>query len=259
MIPKLKTLNIMCYIFIFFSCDLFAKSNALTSVQKIEPLYTNSIVSTDIDFITSEDLNTFTNIQYLGQETKEMPDQRNDVLIDNATYTFRAFFNTSDTVDIWVHSSFLSQDEAQKYAQMVVDPLGKLPQVMRKDLDHVVIHKGDETAFGESEGHFFVLYSENMITRINNHDLEETVFHESVHATLESIYKDDPKWISAQKNDNCYITKYGALKPALEDLPETAIFAYTMIIHAGRLSTDIEEWITTNNSNKLLFFKEIFN
>ena len=59
----------------------------------------------------------------------------------------------------------------------VAEAVGKLPTFMRRTLDHVVIHRGDETAFGESDGHFFVLYSENIKTRIRNHDLEETVFH----------------------------------------------------------------------------------
>ena len=59
---------------------------------------------------------------------------------------------------------------------------------MRRMLDHVVIHRGNATAFAEYLGHFFVLYSANIKVRIRNHDLEETVFHEAVHATLDYKY-----------------------------------------------------------------------
>lgn len=118
---------------------------------------------------------------------------------------------------------------------MITDPLIKLPEVLRKELLNVVIHNGDETAFGESEGHFFVLYFKNMETRKNNNDLEETVFHEAVHTTLDATYKNSKKWLKAQKNDGAFITEYGASKPNLEDLPETALFAYTIIKHSGRL------------------------
>ena len=84
------------------------------------------------------------------------------------------------------HPKFKSWKTALKSVEPVAEAVGELPTFMRATLDHVVIHRGDETAFGESEGHFFVLYSVNIRTRIRNHDLEETVLHESVHATLDS-------------------------------------------------------------------------
>lgn len=222
------------------------------------PLFQNSIVSTDIDFIMSEDSSAFLDIQYIGQSEQEMPDRRNDVLMDASAYVFEASFSGGKTVGIYAHSSFGSLEVAEKYAQMLSGPLGKLPEVQRSKLSHVIIHKGDETAFGESEGHFFVLYSQNMETRIRNHDLEETVFHESVHATLETIYQNDEDWLKAQAADGTYITDYAKSLPNLEDLPETAIFAYTMIEHPGRLSPEIEEWVHNNIPNRFEFFKTIY-
>jgi len=97
-----------------------------------------------------------------------------------------------------------------------------------------------------------------METRISNHDLEETVFHESVHATLESIYKNDALWLKAQKDDAAFIIEYSANHPKIEDLLETAIFAYTILEHPGRLSSDIEEWIRKNTPQRLGFFSTIF-
>ena len=150
-------------------------------------------------------------------------------------------------------------ENAQVYAQMMSGPLGNLPSVMRGTLDHVVIHKGDETAFGESDGHFFVLYSENMKKRVSNHDLEETVFHESVHATLESKYSRNREWLSAQETDNCYITEYAADNPTLEDLPESALFAYVMFKHPGRLPSDVEKWAQKHMQHRLALFRKLFS
>lgn len=219
-------------VFVFFSCS----GNSPIELHTVHPLFTNSIVSTDIDFIILNDTSTFVSMKYLGQKKQEMPDRSNDVLMDEGTFVFDANFSDGSKVGIWLHNSFENVANAEKYAQLLTRPLGKLPEVMRKKLHHVVVHKGNETAFGESEGHFFVLYSENMETRIRNHDLEETVFHESVHATLEYRYKKDAAWLKAQKNDAAFITEYAASKPNLEDLPETALFAYTMLKHPGRLS-----------------------
>ena len=54
-------------------------------------------------------------------------------------------------------SNFGSREKAVK-SVMPAAGACKLPTFMRKKLHHVVIHRGDETAFGEREGHFFVLF-----------------------------------------------------------------------------------------------------
>jgi len=136
--------------------------------------------------------------------------------------------------------------------------VGKLPTFMRASLDHVVIHRGDETAFGESEGRFFVLYSANIKTRIRNHDLEETVFHESVHATLDSKYARSKQWLAAQKADGDFITKYAKRLPKKEDLAESALFAWAMIMHPGRLPTNIEARAREIMPNRLAFLQTLF-
>ena len=169
--------------------------------SKVEPLYPNSIVSNDIDFITADDSSFFTSLIYIGQSEKEMPDKRKEELMDLNTFIYEASFSDGNTVEIWCHSDFETDSVALIYAEKVTDPLGKLPEVMRKELDHVVIHQGDETAFGEGEGHFFVLYSLNMDFRISEHDLEETVFHESVHASFEINYVTTKDWKKAQRKD----------------------------------------------------------
>lgn len=224
----------------------------------VEPLFENSIVSTDIDFILDTDDDTFITLDYVGQEDKEMPDRRGEKLFDSNTYVFSAEFSDNNVIEIWCHSSFGSQVSALEYAEKVCRPLGKLPEVQREMIDHVVIHKGNETAFAETEGNFLVLYSENMDLRIQNHDLEETVFHESVHASIQAIYENSDEWSTDQKLDDNYITSYAESLMHLEDMPETAIFIYTYIKYPGRLSSDIEEWIEANIPNKLEFFLSVY-
>lgn len=222
-------------------------------------LFKNSIVSTEFDFITADDPSAFKALRFIGRETHEMPDKRNVVLVDKDSFVFVATINKGSKVEIWAHSSFGSVDKAERYARMLSAPLGKLPPVMRGKLAHVVIHKGDAVAFGEAEGNFFVVYSENMETRVRDHDLEETVFHESVHATLEMTYRKNRDWLAAQKADTAFITQYAADNPSLEDLPEAALFAYTMIENPGRLPADVESWVQKHMPNRLAFFRGIFS
>jgi pectin methylesterase-like acyl-CoA thioesterase len=244
---------------VFISCNSvpdIKSSNIETTA--VEPLFVNSIVSTDIDFIKNSDPDVFKSLTYMGQIENEMPDNRNSILMDKNSYVFEASFTNGSNIGIWCHSSFGSKSAAEQYAVKLCPRLGKLPESHLRMLDHVVIHKGDNTAFAETEGHFFVLYSDNMDMRINSNDLEETVFHESVHATIQNTYKESKVWKNAQLADGNFITTYAKKHPDLEDLPETALFAYTMIKFPERLSISIEEWIKKNTPNRLAFFKTIY-
>lgn len=222
-----------------------------------DPLFPNSVVSNDIDFILDTDPDEFTSLAFIGLEDKEMPGNGSN-LFDEDTFVFEATFSNGKVVGIWCHSSFLTLEAAQEYADKLCPRLGKLPFVQRDMLDHVCINVGNQTAFAETQGHFFVLYSENMDDRISTHDLEETVFHESVHASIQDIYENDTAWTNAQAADPSFVTYYAQSYPQLEDMPESALFAYTLITFPGRLDADIEAWLLENIPNRLAFFEDIY-
>ena len=239
-----------------FICLLFVVLIS-KETQAGDPLFPNSVVSNDIDFILSTDPDTFESLAFLGREDQEMPGNGDD-LFDIDTFVFEATFSDGETLEIWCHSSFDTEEAAQGYAEKLCPRLGKLPLVQREMLDHVVINTGNHTAFAETQGHFFVLYSINMDARISTHDLEETVFHESVHASLQDLYENDPAWIYAQENDPSFVTDYAQSLLHLEDMPESALFAYTFITHPGRLSADIETWLMENIPHRIEFFRNIY-
>jgi hypothetical protein len=264
MIPKIKNLvklNVLFQIslasLIFVSCSK-TQHTEKTVTLKSDPLFPNSIVSNNINFILETDSNTLIRIDYKGQQDNEMPDSRTDVLFDENSYIFEASFVGNVKTEIWCHSNFGSVLAAQEYVEKLGRCLGKIPVFQINMLDHVVIHKGDATAFAETEGQFFVLYSDNMDKRISTNDLEETVFHESIHATIQNIYETSADWKNAQIADGKFITEYAKRLPSLEDMPETALFAYTMINYPGRMPLYIEKWINENIPNRLAFFKTIY-
>ena len=222
------------------------------------PLYPNSVVSNDLEFIQTSDQSVFTCLSYEGTRKAEMPDKRSDTLFANGTFIYTARYKDGTSVELWAHPDFGSQSTAMTSVEPVAKAVGKLPTLMRSKLDHVVVHEGDETAFAEDKGHFFVLYSDNILMRIRNHDLEETIFHESVHATLDSKYARSRKWRRAQKADGDHITDYAAREPDKEDMAESALFAWAMLIHPGRLPADVEAQAREIMPNRLAFFEELF-
>ncbi|WP_157607965.1 hypothetical protein [Seonamhaeicola sp. S2-3] len=227
--------------------------------DEIKPLFRTSITATEIDFIKETDNDAFLNLKYIGQQTKEMPGGLSDEgLMDNGTYVFKALFSDDKSVEIWLHSSFGNKEKAKAYADKLTSRLGKLPSFMRNTLNHVVIHTGNHTAFAEDEGGFFVLYSDNMDTRIRNNDLEETVFHETCHVTFDLKYAKSKGWKAIQAADKSFITEYAKSKPNQEDIAETALFVYTMKTYPNRLSKEIEQWVKTNIPNRYEFLEKFF-
>ncbi|NJX16054.1 hypothetical protein [Tamlana crocina] len=236
--------------------DVFEKEKVNTSKK---PLFRTSITATEIDFIKASDKDAFKSIEFVGNETKEMPGALNgEELMDHGTYVFKAHFSDDASVEIWLHSSFGSKEKAKAYANKLTSRLGKLPSFMRKTLNHVVVHTGDHTAFAEDAGGFFVLYSDNMDTRIGNNDLEETVFHETCHVTFDLKYAKSKAWKAIQAADKSFITEYAKSKPNQEDIAETALFVYTMKTYPNRLSNEIEQWVKTNIPNRYEFLEKFF-
>lgn len=53
------------------------------------PLFPNSVVSNDLEFITTDDPGAQGCIKYTGTKKQEMPDKRSDELWVRGVYTFR--------------------------------------------------------------------------------------------------------------------------------------------------------------------------
>jgi hypothetical protein len=224
-----------------------------------EPLFENSVVSNDIDFILSSDPTVPGCLSYLGQATQEMPGALDtEELMASDVYTFDVSYVDGSDVGIWVHPSVGTKEDAENLASLLTGPVGRLPAVMRERLNRVVVQSGDHTAFGEHLGHFFVVYEDNIHKRISTHDLEETVFHESVHATLDADWAESAEWQEAQVTDGAFITEYAAEKPKGEDLAESALFAITYLRHPERLPTEVRDGIDTIMPARLVFFETIF-
>ena len=224
------------------------------------PLFENSVVSNDIDFILSSDPAVPACLRYVGQVTQEMPGALDTSdLMATDVFTFEVAFVDGSQVGIWVHPSVGARERAEDLASLLLGPLGRLPAVMRQKLSHVVIHSGDHAAFGEHLGRFFVIYADNMHARLGTHDLDETVFHEAVHATLDAEWSQSAEWQSAQMSDGAFITEYAAEKPQGEDLAETALFALTYLRHRERLPPEVARGVETMIPARLAILQSIFN
>ena len=106
------------------------------------PLYPNSVVSNDHEFIATSDQSVFACLVSEGRRTAEMPDKRTDSLMARKTFIFTAHYTDGTSVGLSAHPKFTSEEKALKSVAPAAEAVGKLPTFMRVKLDHVVIHRG---------------------------------------------------------------------------------------------------------------------
>ena len=133
-----------------------------------------------------------------------------------------------------MNPEFESQKVAATEAFRYMRGFGQLPTVLREGIRSLGIHRGDKTASAGS-GKIFV-YQDNAIKRQSRNKLEETLFHESVHASLDNEYMNSRAWRAVQKADPGFMTEYARDQFPREDMAETALFAWGILRHPGRIS-----------------------
>ena len=121
----------------------------------------------------------------------------------------------------------------------------------------MVVHKGGEDVTAFSDVGLIVLYSDNATKRIGTHDLEETVFHESVHAAWDKPHAMSAEWKDAQRKDGRFVTDYARKNPKGEDLAESALFAYTLIHHPNRIPKEEAAKIARAIPNRIAFVEKL--
>jgi len=109
------------------------------------------------------------------------------------------------------------------------------------------------------QGGFFTLYDGLMERRLSEHDLDETVFHESAHVALDPLLSGDADWQSNQMSDGNFITQYAAENPDKEDIAESALFAWTILHHPGRLPAEVETAVRNIMPNRLEYLGNMFD
>ena len=201
-----------------------------------KPLFRSSVVGTEFDFITDSDPDSVVRLDDKGEGQAEMPDKsdRSAALVQPA-FLFQAHFSDGTRVNLAIDADFKTAEAARGEALRYTPRLGRLPTSLRRGVSRVVVHHGGENVTAFSDAGLIVVYSGNATRRISTHDLEETIFHESVHAAWDKAHASSAEWKVAQEKDSLFVTDYAQKNPKGEDLAESALFAFTLTHHPDRI------------------------
>ena len=214
-----------------------------------------STADTVFDIIREDDPSSFVCLDYAGREIRQMWDKRQDNEFDLNVFLFRAYFSEGPPVDIILNPEFQTENEARAEALKYTRGLGQLPLILRRGIGQFGIHKGNE-GFHGGPGKIF-MYQDKADLRITQKHLEESIMHESVHASLDAEYSNARDWRNAQANDATFVTRYAAENPDGEDLAESVLFAYGLLYHPGRIPPVDSQVIAASIPARIAVISEI--
>ncbi len=208
-----------------------AGAMALTANLAVADPPFGDTAGTVFDIITATDPTAFVCLEPNGQAERQIWDKRVDGEPLVQAHLFIARYSDGATIEIGVNPEF-DAEAARALADRFAIPLGQLPTSLRAGIERFSIHAGNE-GFHAGTGQI-VVYTEMADQRASYAHLEESLFHESVHASWDEAHRLSVGWQAAQAADGGFLTNYGAESPDREDLAETALFAFAILHYPNR-------------------------
>ena len=210
---------------------------------------------TVFDIIQRADPSAFRCLDPMGQAARQIWDKRVDGEPVVNAFLFMARFRDGTSIEMAINPEFGSLDAARQEAMRYAVPLGQLPTSLRAGIARFSVHQGRK-GFHAGTGQI-VVYAGTTDNRLGYDHLEESLFHEAVHASWDADHRLAPAWIAAQAADGGFLTGYGRDSPEREDLAETALFAFAILHHPARFPPADTEDTLAAVPNRIAYIKAL--
>ena len=222
-----------------------------TSTPTADPPFWGTIFL-DPDIITAEDPTTFQSITYDGQAMRTMFDRRvNDWITVNA-FLFTAVYSDGLSIEVQVNPEFSTSAAAATEAETYARVIGRLPKVLRLDVQTAWIHQGTEP-FGGGNNNLLIHIGQAALYEADG-ILEETFVHEASHTSLDAAHAASAGWLAAQSADSNFISTYARDFPNREDIAESFLPYLAVRYRADRISPELAATITATIPNRIAYF-----
>ena len=206
----------------------------------------------DPDIVGPADSTEYRQATSLGRGQRTVFDRRVNQFITIDAYLFGITYGDGLALEAQVNPEFGSEEnariEAEKYGRL----LGQLPYVLRTQVLSLWIHKGVELFGG---GNRSVLVHTGQ-TEFYERDgiLEETLFHEASHSSLDGLHAASAGWLAAQQADNGFISTYARDNPTREDIAESFLLYFAVSYRPERISQTDHNKIVGAMPNRIRYF-----
>lgn len=219
-------------------------------VARAEPPFSGTIFIHP-DIITASDPTTFVGLTPAGQGMRLMFDRRVNSFIDLNAFLFNATFSDGLRIEIQVNPEF-GEPDAERQAQEYAPVIGRLPTVLRSQVQTVWIHQGVQPFGGGNNN--LLLHTGQADLYAASGILEETLVHEAAHTSLDGAHANAAGWLAAQRADPDFISTYARDNPTREDVAESFLPYFAVRYRSDRIPAALANTITATIPNRMAYF-----
>jgi hypothetical protein len=208
----------------------------------------------DPDIITADSKTVFKRATYQGRDKRQVFDRRKNRFVTIRAFVFKLRFKGAGTVDAVVDPEFRTKRVALAQARKYARVTGRLPAMLRRDVDELWIHRGKQP-FGGGNGSLLI-HTGQAKAYERAGILEEALAHEAVHTSLDAGLAASAGWLAAQAADATYVSTYAQANPPREDLAESVVPWLAVRFARDRLDPATAQLIEQTIPNRLAFLDQ---
>ncbi len=211
----------------------------------------------DADIITPDDPSTLETLNFELLITDDVFDDRYREAVPAEFFRFTATYRNGSNVLFDVNTGFYDKTIATGVAYSYAFVLGQQPAILKRNVKRIVVHEEGDGWSANALGLIIIQHGEYDYYK-RRRSLEELMFHETVHTSLDRQVEFDAKWKLAQKNDDRFITDYAMSAPWAEDVAESFLAYFAVTMRSDRLSRRTIRRIEGAIPNRLEYFSQKF-
>jgi hypothetical protein len=158
--------------------------------------------------------------------TRTFFDRRTGRFSETAVHIFKAKFEAGRQIEICVNGEFTDPGQVRSLARKYAGEIGRLPVCLCERIETVIIHDG-KCLFGGGNANVMI-HLKQAEEYEKGGFLEEALFHEAVHTSIDEALSGDRKWSSGIASARTFISDYAKAHPAREDAAESLLLYFGM-------------------------------
>ena len=201
--------------------------------------------------ITGTDPTRLRDVEHAGRGERAVFDRRNGAWTTEEVRLFDVRYAGRGTaVEFQVNLEF-GPRAAREHVDFYAAAPGRVPAKLLTRIVDVEIHAGNESFGGN--GHTGTVHIHTDDSEARSPYLEEVLFHEAAHVSLDPEHATAPGWLAAQQADGEFISTYARDHPDREDVAETSLPWWAVRHRPGRLEPSVRNVIERTIPNRMAY------
>ncbi len=204
------------------------------------------------NIVIDSDPTAFVSIAPNGREERRMYDRRANGWITSSPFLFVAEYDDDRTIEVQVNPEFGDAETAFEEARRYADAIGRMPAVLRQDVETVWIHQGVRPFGGGNNN--ILIHTGQSERYVAQGILKETLIHEAAHTSLDRRHARSEGWRAAQEADGRFISTYARSHPFREDIAESYLLYFALRYRRDRIPDSLAATIEETMPHRIAYF-----